>query len=121
MNRLLFFYAVVFLLFCGSFYTSSFAQDSLKQKMDRSEFSPTTIITSVPFNGVRYFIKIAPLTTRNIDHMPISNPEAGPPIIWRDSLSRLLPDTVLRLLPKRQDLLKESPSPKKNPEGFKPK
>ena len=60
----------------------------------------TTIITKIPFEGTNYFIKIVPLDSSNIDHMPMYDPERGGVIFWKDSLRRLLPDTVLRLVPK---------------------
>ena len=67
--------------------------------------SPVTfIITKIPFNGANYFIKIVPLDPALIELMPIYNPEGGRSIIWKDSLQRLLPDSLLKYLPKRQDL-----------------
>lgn len=66
--------------------------------------SPVTfIITKVPFNGANYFIKIVPVDPTLIELMPIYNPEGARSIIWRDSLQRLFPDSLLRYLPKRED------------------
>ena len=103
----------VLLCALATIHANAIGQDSTKQDSNRSAYPSTTIITSVPFNGVRYFIKIAPLPAGNIDHMPISNPEAGRTILWGDSLNRLLPDTVLRLLvPKPGDILRLNPRSK---------
>ena len=64
----------------------------------------TVILTNHPFNGVNYFIKIVPIDMSIVDPMPIYNPKGSRAIIWRDSLQRLLPDSLLKYLPKREDL-----------------
>ncbi|HUI09660.1 MAG TPA: hypothetical protein VL221_04980 [Bacteroidota bacterium] len=72
------------------------AQDSILAQQPHGQAFPQRVITSVPFNGMRYFIAIAPLDTMNIDHMPI----AGRPPAWKgsrpDSAWHLPPDSLLR-------------------------
>ncbi len=60
----------------------------------------TRIITTVPFQGKNYFIMILPIDSSNVYKMPIYNPNRPRPIFWKDSLQRMLPDTLLRFLPK---------------------
>jgi len=64
--------------------------------------SSLTIVTKVPFNGRNYFIRIVPVDSSFHDPMPMFNPERGRMIFWRDSLERLLPDSLLRLLPRNR-------------------
>ncbi len=50
------------------------AQDSLAPRRLLIFPHKSRIVSSVPFQGINYCIKIAPLTARNIDNMPIVNP-----------------------------------------------
>lgn len=80
--------------------------DSVTVPMADSSSPVTVILTNVPFNGVNYFIKIVPIDTPFVDRMPMVNPRRDRSIIWRDSLQRLLPDTLLKFLPKKENLEK---------------
>ena len=64
--------------------------------------SSLAIVTKVPFNGRNYFIRIVPVDSSFHDPMPIFNPERGRTVFWMDSLQRLLPDSLLRLLPRNR-------------------
>lgn len=68
----------------------------------RFQDSSMTIVTKVPFEGRNYFITIVPIDTTNFDNMPIvgGTPRPTTTIIWRDSIQRLLPDSVVRKLRK---------------------
>jgi len=78
------------------------AQDSTQVRRPRAQSSPQRIITSVPFNGMRYFIAIAPLDTGNIDHMPMVGIPTGEMSVRIDSNIRILPDSLLRRLPRKE-------------------
>jgi len=69
--------------------------------------SAVRIITKVPFNGMNYFITIVPVDSTNIDNMPILDPSQkfSQFYVWRDSLQRMLPDSILKLLPQKRDFL----------------
>jgi len=103
-------------LIVSSFLCSlAIAQDSLNAKRNAMTEHSTSIITTVPFNGIKYFIKIVPIDTSLSDNMPICNPDAGRVLSWKRPLRQLLPDTVLQYLPKREDLFRLSPPMKKSP------
>ena len=93
-------YPLVFSLLV--FFGIADAQDTLSGKQRGLRPWTTSIITSVPFNGMRYFIKIVPLGTTNIDNMPIVPRESDHLMIWKDSLRYLLPDSILKQLPRRE-------------------
>jgi len=81
------------------------AQDSLgraRSVPDFSQDSTSTILSGVPLDGVFYFIRIVPLGRNFPDRMPIYNPERKRSAMRADSLHRLLPDTLLKLLPRRE-------------------
>ena len=64
--------------------------------------SSVKIITKVPFNGRYYFIRIVPVDSSFHDPMPMYNPRHQPMLFWRDSLQHLMPDSLLRLLPRNR-------------------
>jgi hypothetical protein len=64
--------------------------------------SSLTIVTKVPFNGRYYFIRIVPVDSSFHDPMPMYNSRHQPMFLWRDSLQHLLPDSLLKLLPRNR-------------------
>lgn len=96
---------VVLWVLWGMFPSRATVQDTLRPtrpQPDSSKDSALNVLTGVPFEGVFCFIKIVPLG-RNFPHrMPIYNPERRRAIVRTDSLLHLLPDSLLKLLPRRE-------------------
>ncbi len=67
-----------------------------------------TIVTKVPFNGMNYFITIVPIDSSSVAKMPTYDPtpKRKKTFVWNDSLQFMLPDSVLNLLPKREDFMR---------------
>ena len=86
----------------------SFGQDTPRTDSITVIRVQPNVVTRVPFNGTNYCIRIAPLTTCNIDNMPIFNPKLTNPhsFVVPDSLQ--LPDPFVRRLRKlEEDRLKQ--------------
>ena len=65
------------------------------------------IVTKVPFRGMNYFITIVPVDSTNIDKMPMYDPQSRGTVIWKDSVQRLFPDSILHFLPQRGNIFKK--------------
>ena len=86
------------------------AQHKTQRQAPSTNDSVTSIITKVAFEGRYYFITIVPTDTTFTDHMPIySGRRSRPVIIWRDSLQRMFPDSILNMLRKRYNNPGHSP------------
>jgi hypothetical protein len=86
------------------------AQQKTQRQVPPTRDSVTSIITKVPFEGRYYFITIVPTDTTFTDHMPIyGGRRSRPVIIWRDSLQRMFPDSILNMLRKRYNNPGHSP------------
>jgi hypothetical protein len=103
------FFTTLFVISCACLGTSQ--ERPRAPRLDRGLISThadsiahiTRIITTTPFQGKNYFIMIVPIDSGNVYKMPIYNPNRPRPMLWKDSLQRLLPDTVLRFLPNGPD------------------
>jgi len=78
------------------------AQDTAAIRRPEAHALPQRTITSVPFNGTRCFIAIVPIDTSNIDHMPIVGQRRDWPDSWIERNIHILPDSLLRRLPRRE-------------------
>lgn len=78
------------------------AQDTAQARRFPGQSLPPRVITSVPFNGMRYFIAITPVDTSNIDHMPIVGRRPDWPDVWIERNIPILPDSLLRRFPRRE-------------------
>ena len=79
----------------------------IKSVMD-GDSSTVRITTKVPFQGKDYFIVIVPMDSSIADRMPVYNPYHAPqrPSSWQDSLRLVPADSILKLLPTREDFLR---------------
>ena len=74
----------------------------------RGDSSSVRVVTRVPFKGMDYFIAIVPIDSSVSERMPIYNPHhcsrrSPAPV---DSLRLVPADSILKLLPKREDFLR---------------
>ena len=76
--------------------------------MSNGDSSSVRVVTRVPFQGIDYFIAIVPIDSSGSHRMPIYDPHHGaqrtPARL--DSLRLIPADSILKLLPRREDFLR---------------